>query len=598
MPSNWLYIDTNFPTFTGEETANEKIETVQNYLFLLVEQLRYTLRNLDLANMNQTAVSRFENLLTEPIYAKIADDEGHILELATEAGKLSVRVSDSEGNISALQQTAEGLTTAVKNQSGDISTLKQTAESISTAVAKNTQDIAGNTESISTLEQTAESITTTVAKNTQDIEGNTESIEGNTQNIAKNTQSLTQVKQTFDGLTLNIVQNGNVTTYSFKAGGVQIGNSLDQIELYSHDGLLPPTHKDSAGNYLNANGQNVLEHGWYSTWDSSYTGAVYSCASYDSGSTWGGVLVRQGSVGKMGEDGLTVCLNNNPHVFAGSESAAIAASASVGVIAMQGAERKAVTIGSISGMPTGMSVSIGGNGTENAYFTVSVTSALTSGNGTLSVPVTVNGSQMTLYWSYSVAYKGTQGQKGEDGKDGKDGKDGSDANVTFDNINNALASLFVKLSSGTPTTVSDYELYSPIIEAAEIRASKIYAGEGTGFAEMLATGLNVYTASGEKKVGMGYYSTGKTEYPYLVLGAGTGYASSGTGVVQKLGAGVWVGDDSILAAGGLYPGGKSSAQDISGSYPNAVGIFCDFESDTIYKYIKGVPTPLGAATFL
>lgn len=573
MPSNWLYIDTNFPTFTGEETANEKIETVQNYLFLLVEQLRYTLRNLDLANMNQTAVSRFENLLTEPIYARIADDEGHILELATEAGKLSARVSDSEGNISALQQTAKGLTTAVKNQSGDISTLKQTAESI----------------------------TTTVAKNTQDIEGNTESIEGNTQSIAKNTQSLTQVKQTFDGLTLNIVQNGNVTTYSFKADGVQIGNSLDQIELYSHDGLLPPTHKDSAGNYLNANGQNVLEHGWYSTWEDSYTGAVYSCASYDSGSTWGGVLVRQGSVGKMGEDGLTVCLNNNPHVFAGSESAAIAASASVGVIAMQGAERKAVTIGSISGMPTGMSVSIGGNGTANAYFTVSVTSALTSENGTLSVPVTVNGSQMTLYWSYSVAYKGAQGQqgqKGADGKDGKDGKDGSDANVTFDNINSALASLFVKLSSGTPTTVSDYEIYSPIIEAAEIRASRIYAGEGTGFAEMLATGLNVYTASGAKKVGMGYYSTGKTEYPYLVLGTGTGYAGSGAGVVQKLGAGVWVGDDSILAAGGSYPGGKSSAQDISGSYPNAVGIFCDFNSDTVYKYVGGVPTPLGAATFL
>ena len=51
MPSNWLYIDTNFPAFTGEEAANEKIETVQNYLFLLVEQLRYTLRNLSLIHI-------------------------------------------------------------------------------------------------------------------------------------------------------------------------------------------------------------------------------------------------------------------------------------------------------------------------------------------------------------------------------------------------------------------------------------------------------------------------------------------------------------------------------------------------------------------
>lgn len=28
MPSNWLYIDTNFPTFTGEEDTEEKVTTI------------------------------------------------------------------------------------------------------------------------------------------------------------------------------------------------------------------------------------------------------------------------------------------------------------------------------------------------------------------------------------------------------------------------------------------------------------------------------------------------------------------------------------------------------------------------------------------
>ena len=64
MPSNWLYIDTNFPTFTGEEDTEEKVTTIQNYMFMLVEQLRYSLHNLDLSNMNKTAVDRYETSLS------------------------------------------------------------------------------------------------------------------------------------------------------------------------------------------------------------------------------------------------------------------------------------------------------------------------------------------------------------------------------------------------------------------------------------------------------------------------------------------------------------------------------------------------------
>ena len=33
MPSNWLYIDSNFPTFTGEESLKEQVTTIQNYMY-------------------------------------------------------------------------------------------------------------------------------------------------------------------------------------------------------------------------------------------------------------------------------------------------------------------------------------------------------------------------------------------------------------------------------------------------------------------------------------------------------------------------------------------------------------------------------------
>ena len=53
MPSNWLFVDTNFPTFTGEESTDEKISTMQNYMFMLVEQLRYSMQHLDSSNITE-----------------------------------------------------------------------------------------------------------------------------------------------------------------------------------------------------------------------------------------------------------------------------------------------------------------------------------------------------------------------------------------------------------------------------------------------------------------------------------------------------------------------------------------------------------------
>lgn len=391
-----------------------------------------------------------------------------------------------------------------------------------------------------------------------------------------------------DGLKIVVGAEGNEMTFSLTANGLVI-SSARQVELYSLTGELPPVGV-VGGVYVNALGQNVLEHGWYDTYDDDWTGKnpVYCCATYNGGVNWGAVYIKSGVAGRQGYDGLAVVLNNNPHVFAGSESAALAGQATVGVIAMLGSVRQAVTINSVTGAPTGMSCAIHGSGTQNAYITVSVTTALTQQSGELSVNVTVGQQTFTLPWSWSVAYKGEKGAKGDRG---------SDASVTFANINNALAALFVKISQGDPTQVTDYYMYSPIIKAAQIFASKIYAGEGSGYSQMSATGLDVYTAGGAKKIGMGYNTTYDTDYPYIMLGQGTGYSGGGAAIVQKLGAGIWIGDDSIVAEGGSYPGNRNSAQDISGSYPHATGLFVDFDGDEIYRYSNGHVTPLGYAVF-
>jgi hypothetical protein len=140
-----------------------------------------------------------------------------------------------------------------------------------------------------------------------------------------------------------------------------------------------------------------------------------------------------------------------------------------------------------------------------------------------------------------------------------------------------------------------------MIKGGEIYGCYIYAGTGDGsYAEMSETGLDVYVKDDKgnwsQKIGIGYYS-GNYDYPYIILGAGTNKLGENTGCVYKLASGLWIGDASIVNAGGEYPGDKTSASDISTNYKNATGIFIDLVGDKIYKYIKGVPYDISVATF-
>lgn len=129
---------------------------------------------------------------------------------------------------------------------------------------------------------------------------------------------------------------------------------------------------------------------------------------------------KDGADGKNGADAYTVILGNESHAFQGTTSAAIAASTKCDVIAYKGATRVAATIGTITGAPSGMSTSISSNGTTSASFTVSVTSSLTTGQGVLTVPITVDGKSFTKNFSFSVAFKGNTGATGATGPKGDD----------------------------------------------------------------------------------------------------------------------------------------------------------------------------------
>jgi len=117
MPTSFLSADTSFPRLTSEMPAEEKLNRIESYLWMLLEQLRYTLSNLGEDNFNETSLKKIGEAINAPV--------------------ISV-VTDLQGNVSSLEQTASSLTTRVSNAEGDISQVSQTANKINWIVASGT----------------------------------------------------------------------------------------------------------------------------------------------------------------------------------------------------------------------------------------------------------------------------------------------------------------------------------------------------------------------------------------------------------------------------------------------------------------------------
>lgn len=159
MPGNFLTADTGFPTLTKEQSTEEKFGQIQSYLYLLLEQLRYSMGNLDKNNFNEAGLQEIAGIITSPVYVQLNNTEGQITALQITAEGIASRVSSAEGAVSALQQTAGLLSSKITSAQGDISLLTQTANSLSSRLT----DAEG---SVSSLTQTVNSFSLSVTNGT------------------------------------------------------------------------------------------------------------------------------------------------------------------------------------------------------------------------------------------------------------------------------------------------------------------------------------------------------------------------------------------------------------------------------------------------
>ena len=244
MPSSLQTLDTAFPKIDDHQTTEENFNQVVNYLYMLLENLRYTLGNLGKDNFNDTELDSIGKLITEPVWARIADDEGNIHTLNVTAQNLLSQVSDLDGNLSALQQTAETLSSRITTADGNISSLTQTAESLSSKIS----DAEGN---ISSLSQTVNGLSSKIST----AEGNISSLQqtaGTLSSKVSNVEgSVSTLAQTVNGFSLSVSNGTSSSTIKLMSGSTVISS-----KSISFSGMVTFSDLSTKGS-TTINGSNI-----------------------------------------------------------------------------------------------------------------------------------------------------------------------------------------------------------------------------------------------------------------------------------------------------------------------------------------------------
>lgn len=199
MPANWLYMDSKFPDFNGNISTEEKLEQLQNYLFMLVEQMRYTTQNLDTTNMNQTALNSWEAAITKPLYLML-EGEGE--------------------RLTQLSVTADGLTALVQSQQQQVQEVKDAQEDAQNALEgldQSVQEISSRVDLALTSDQVEIAIEKKLAQGVDTV--------------------TTKTGFTFDDVGLTVSKTGSEMTTQVTEDGMTISRSGTQVLVVDNQGV-------------------------------------------------------------------------------------------------------------------------------------------------------------------------------------------------------------------------------------------------------------------------------------------------------------------------------------------------------------------------
>lgn len=102
MPNAWAMIDTSFPTFTGKETYREQVGALQDYLYLVVEELKYQLANLNVKNWNKVALETFQKDTT-------AETDKQVMLLQEQLNNITNRITSLNTSLGQLMEKTDSM---------------------------------------------------------------------------------------------------------------------------------------------------------------------------------------------------------------------------------------------------------------------------------------------------------------------------------------------------------------------------------------------------------------------------------------------------------------------------------------------------------
>ena len=312
MPSSLQTLDTAFPKIDEHQTTEENFNQVVNYLYMLLENLRYTLGNLGEDNFNDAELDSIAKLIQEPIWARIEDGEGRIHTLNVTAENLLSQINGINRNISTLQQTAETLSSRITTADGNISALTQTANSLSSKISDAEGNISSLTQTvnglgskissaegnISTLQQTANSLSTKVSNaegNISTLQQTANSLSTKVSNAEGNISSLQQTAETLSSRITTA--DGNISSLTQTVNGFSLsvsnGTSSSTIKLMSGSTVISSNSISFSGmvtfSDLSAKGSTTINGGNITTGEIDAVDVrgvkVYGSRFYNSGGT-------------------------------------------------------------------------------------------------------------------------------------------------------------------------------------------------------------------------------------------------------------------------------------------------------------------------
>ncbi len=233
MPGNILNADTGFPTFAEGEDSNAKIDKVMNYLYMLLEQLRYSLSNLDADNFNETGLKEIADGIARPLQTSFENEfgktnaliEGWSNEYGSQIKLLTEWKGTASESISSLTQKANANAASIRlltewkgTASESISSLTQKADANAASITLLTEwkgDMSASLAAVQTKASQNEAQITSLVQWKNTAEDDIDGLSG--------TMAVIEATADENGARINqivsaIGENGEVTFASIAAG--------------------------------------------------------------------------------------------------------------------------------------------------------------------------------------------------------------------------------------------------------------------------------------------------------------------------------------------------------------------------------------------